>query len=104
MNELKVCAFELESISGKSYREVLGIRRDYFRTARSIVSGVLEHYGSTGLDANLATLNLFGTLNWIFMWYDRKRNPSAEQMVDQITNLFLFGLASDASREDRERR
>ena len=90
--ELKVCSHEMESLSGESYREVLEVRRRYFRLTRSIVTEVLRRFGNENLDPNLATLNLFGMLNWIYMWYDPKRNRSVEGLVDQISRLFLHGL------------
>ncbi len=100
MNELKVCAYELESLSGEEYQKVLGVRRRYYRLARTIVTGVLERFGNADLDPNLATLNLFGMLNWIYTWYDPERNDSVETLVEQILGLFLFGLASGKGRPE----
>jgi len=94
IDELKVCAHEMESLSGDAYREVLEIRRRYFRAARSVVADALRHFDNDRLDPNLATLNLFGMLNWIYMWYDPERNSSAKELADQIAGLFLYGLAS----------
>lgn len=94
MDELKVCSHEMETLSGEAYREVLDVRRRYYSAARSIVANLLGQLGNDKLDADLATLNLFGMLNWIYMWYDPKRNKSVDELVDQINQLFLHGLVS----------
>lgn len=99
IDELKVCAHEMESLSGEAYQEVLAVRRRYFRDTRSIVADLLRRFGNDELDANLATLILFGMLNWIYMWYDPKRNKSVSELADQIYRLFVNGLAS--GRADR---
>jgi AcrR family transcriptional regulator len=94
IDELKVCAHEMESLSGKAYQEVLEVRRRYFRDTRSIVADLLRQFGNEELDPNLATLNLFGMLNWTYMWYDPKHNKSVNELADQIYRLFVYGLAS----------
>lgn len=92
IDELKVCAHEMETLTGNHYIQVLVVRRRYFRTTRSIVTDILRQYGNADLDVNLATLNLFGMLNWIYMWYDPDLNSSAEELTNQIFRLFLNGL------------
>lgn len=95
MSELKVCFHELDSLTGKAYKEVLEIRREYFLMTRNIVKEIILENSNNYLDENLATLNLFGMLNWIYMWHDPKRKQSAEYLSDQITRLFLSGLISE---------
>lgn len=92
MNELRVCSYELGSLTGDAYEEVLDIRRSYFYLTRDIVRKILEGEGNRNLDANLATLNLFGMLNWIHMWFDPRRNRSTDFLAEQISSLFLNGL------------
>jgi AcrR family transcriptional regulator len=99
IDELKVCAHEMESLSGEAYDDILTVRRRYFLTARGIVGEALKRYRNTALDPSLATLNLFGMLNWIYMWYDPQLNRSADALADQITRLFLFGLAGEEPSE-----
>jgi AcrR family transcriptional regulator len=90
MNDLKVCSHEIESLSGGYYDEVLKIRRDYFRLVRDVI---VENIPVSGrIDANLAALFLFGSLNWIYMWHDRERNPDPEELSDQLLRIFLEGI------------
>lgn len=102
MNELRVCSYELGSLTGDAYEEVLNIRRKYFYLTRDVVKEILEEEENKHLDANLATLNLFGMLNWIHMWFDPKRNRSTDFLAEQITRLFLNGLKAE-KREGESR-
>jgi hypothetical protein len=98
MNELKVCSHELESLGGRAYTKVLEVRREYFRITLGIIEEIGRKYGSSGLDPHLAALNLFGMLNWIYMWYDTRRNPSVKELGEQLSSLFLDGLLPRISR------
>ena len=42
------------------------------------------------MEPNLATLYLFGMLNWIVMWFDAERNDPTE-LSESLVNLFLGG-------------
>lgn len=93
MDELKICAYEIESLEGDYYDQVAEKRREYFQLAHGIVSGLIESGRGSGVDSRLATLSLFGTLNWIFMWYEPGRYAGSEEMSEQLTRLYLHGLA-----------
>jgi len=83
--ELRVCVTELHSLSGEYYKKVLVRRQRYFELTRGIVrriGGVVE--------PNLATLFLFGMLNWIVMWFDADKNEP-HQLADSLYLLFIKG-------------
>lgn len=98
MSELKVCSHELESLSGRAYRKVLEVRREYFRVTLGIIREIARGRGASGLDPHLAALNLFGMLNWVYMWYNPKRNPSGRKLSEQLSSLFLDGFLPRISR------
>jgi AcrR family transcriptional regulator len=93
MDELKICTYEIESLKGDYYDQVAEKRREYFQFAHNIVSELIEGGNGAGVDSRLATLSLFGTLNWIFMWYEPGRYAGSEEMSEQLTRLYLHGLA-----------
>ena len=62
MDDLKVCVHEIESLSGRYYKNILKIRREYYLLVREVVA---EITGRSDYDANLAALYLFGALNWV---------------------------------------
>lgn len=88
--ELKVCTTELESLQGAFYQQVLGRRQKYFELTRQILKRLREQDGGARVETNLATLYLFGMLNWIVMWFDPKRNDPAE-ISESLVTQFLGG-------------
>ncbi len=105
MPALKVCSHELDSLSGDAYEETRRIRRDYFELARSIMDRVLDaHGGGAALDRHVATMSLFGTLNWLYRWYDPKRGPSPNALANQIATQFLRGILGAEAHAERSER
>ncbi len=95
MAALKVCSHELDSLSGSAYAETRRIRREYYELARSIVERVWNgHVGDTTLDRHVATMSLFGMLNWLYRWYEPKRGRSPTSVANQITDQFLHGIVA----------
>ncbi len=99
MNELKVCARELETLEGEAYDEVYELRRSYFEAVHDLVKEVQPRRGAP-LRSWLATANLFGMLNWFYQWYDPERTRvSLDDLAAQQTALFLDGYVASASSE-----
>lgn len=94
-NELKVCTFEMESLSGELFDKVEDIRRRYHRLLSGFVAALMEErVPAASLEARSrhASLFVFGMLNWIFMWYDQTRHGSIEQIGEEMLDLALNGL------------
>lgn len=89
MDEFRVCIHEIDSLSGKYYTEVLKTRREYFNLVRQTVS---EIHGGTKYEVDLATLILFGSLNWVYMWYDADKNADIDKLSTQFLRVFLKGI------------
>jgi AcrR family transcriptional regulator len=93
MAALKVCSHELDSLGGETYEEILRIRREYYAFVRAIIDRVFEqHAPSSGLDRHVATMSLFGTLNWLYRWYEPKRGRAPGAIAAQIAGQFLHGI------------
>ena len=92
MDELKVCALEVDTLNGYFYEKVAEIRKHYFELAQGIVQSVLQLHQPAKRDARLATLQLFGSINWVYMWYNPKKDGGAREMSQSIVHLFLYGL------------
>ncbi len=100
MEELKVCARELETLEGEAYNEVNDRRRSYFKAVHDIVKE-LQPEGEDRLDSWLATANLFGMLNWFYQWWDPERSRvSLDDLAVQQTALFLDDYSKAAFRND----
>ncbi|NOZ88213.1 MAG: TetR/AcrR family transcriptional regulator [Deltaproteobacteria bacterium] len=94
MQELKVCARELETLEGDAYEDVRRLRRSYFEAVHNLVKELQPQRG-THLGSWLATANLFGMLNWFYQWYDPERSRvSLDDLAAQQASLFLDGYTS----------
>ena len=92
MAALKVCSHELDSLTGPAYEETRRIRREYYEMARAIVARILGSGEAQELDARVTTMSLFGTLNWLYRWYDPKKDRSPSGLANQISTQFLQGV------------
>jgi AcrR family transcriptional regulator len=91
MDDLRVCARELESLSGHYFEQVEALRHRYFAITLEIVESINSEAGGSRSEPRLATLYLFGMLNWIYMWYPDTDGVSGEEMSEQLLALFLEG-------------
>jgi hypothetical protein len=91
MDELKVCASDMETLTGDYYERVRALRQRYLRTTLEIVESLGGSTTAARVDPWPATLYLFGMLNWIYMWYPAVEGATAEELGDQVLTLFLEG-------------
>jgi len=89
MDEFRVCVHEIDSLSGKYYKKVLKTRQQYFTLVREVIS---ELYHGSQSDTDLATLFLFGSLNWVYMWYDPEKNADIDELSSQCLRVYLNGI------------
>ena len=88
-DEFRVCVHEMESLSGKYYKTVLKIRQEYFQLVRGVIDEVLR--GSKD-ETDLTALFLFGSLNWVYMWYDPEKNYDVDKLSSQYLRVLLNGI------------
>lgn len=97
--ELKVCTYELDSLTGTPYEEVKAVRRRYYDLVADVVGDLLGRADRNGpgesgpVSVRHAALFVFGMLNWIFMWFDPERDGPAERLGDEMYRLVMQGLA-----------
>ncbi|HYX29209.1 MAG TPA: TetR/AcrR family transcriptional regulator [Pyrinomonadaceae bacterium] len=98
MAEMKVLSHEAESLSGELHRRVSSKKQRYAKVARKIMRELQEEQPRLArVDATVATYALFGMMNWIYNWYDPRGQLSVNQLVDNMTRLFLSGLLSPST-------
>jgi AcrR family transcriptional regulator len=96
MAALKVCSHELDALSGTEYEDLRKIRHDYYELTRAIVERIMASHSSNGtVDAHVATMSLFGILNWLYRWYTPGPERSPAGLTKQITQVFLTGVLGD---------
>ena len=105
MAEMKVLSHEADSLAGEMQASVSGKKQQYTQLVRRILSEVLAEQthgdGRNKPDLTVATYALFGMMNWIYNWYDPRGTLSVNDLVDNITRLFLSGLIGGANGDAR---
>jgi AcrR family transcriptional regulator len=107
MAEMKVLSHEADSLAGEMYQHVSGKKQQYTKLVRRILSGVQGRQAQSGggnngaqkINLTVATYALFGMMNWIYNWYDPRGPLSVDDLVDNITRLFLNGFRAEANRD-----
>jgi AcrR family transcriptional regulator len=100
MAEMKVLSHEAESLAGDLHAQVATKKERYARLARRILREIQDgETNKPSVDLTVATYALFGMMNWIYNWYDSSGKLPVNQLVDNITRLFLNGfLSSEGGR------
>lgn len=111
MAEMKVLSHEAESLAGEMHKHVSGKKEKYAKQARKILREIQEResearpLGRAGrgsaeagarIDLTVATYSLFGMMNWIYNWYDSSGKLSVNQLVDNMTRLYVNGFISQS--------
>lgn len=92
--DLVVCTREIDRLEGEFHEKVDGRRRAYFSQALAVVKELLDGDGGSAPDVSprAATLALFGTINWVWTWYQPKSGWTAADMSREFVHLYLHGL------------
>jgi AcrR family transcriptional regulator len=93
--EMKVCTYELESLTGDAYEAIEDLRRRYYRLTAGTVAdlvGGADSGAKTQARVRHLTLFTFGALNWVFMWYQPKKDVPIARLADEMTEFVLGGI------------
>jgi AcrR family transcriptional regulator len=107
MAEMKVLSHEADSLAGEMYEHVSGKKQQYTRLVRRILAEVQQQAEGNGrqkIDLTVATYALFGMMNWIYNWYDPRGKLSVNDLVNNITRLFLNGFLAATSSDELQPR
>jgi AcrR family transcriptional regulator len=106
MAEMKVLSHEADSLAGEMHEHVSGKKQEYTRLVRKILSEVQQAQKGVGpkVDLTVATYALFGMMNWIYNWYDPRGPLSVNELVDNITRLFISGFLAGMPLEELQSR
>ena len=92
MNEMKVLSHEANSIRGDLFRKINAKKRQYVDLAKELLEQIASSHKVRDLDIRVATFSLFGMMNWIYNWYDPRKDVDVAGLAHNITRLFLSGL------------
>jgi AcrR family transcriptional regulator len=93
MAEMKVLSHEAESLAGDLHTHVSSKKDKYTKLARTILKEIQQQQDARAhIDLTVATYALFGMMNWIYNWYDPQGKLKVNELVENVTRLFLSGL------------
>ena len=101
MPEMKVMAHEDESLTGEFNDKILVLKRRYVKVIMDLMGELQTEEGGKGIDLRVATFALFGMMNWIYTWYQPKRDLPLPQLIEQMLRIYFFGLLKAGTIEER---
>lgn len=100
MPEMKVMAHEDESLTGDFQDKILVLKRRYVKVIMDLIGELQGKESSQRLDLRVATFALFGMMNWIYTWYQPKRDLAFPQLIEQMLKIYFFGLLKAGTVEE----
>lgn len=90
---MTILVYEEEGLDDSHRPKVRQRKRTYADFLRDTIIAVLDKYGRTSkIDPAMAASSVLGTVHWIVRWYQPKGRLSAEEVVQQVTELIMHGL------------
>ncbi len=99
MSEMKVLSHEANSITGDLFRKINIRKRRYVDLVISLLDELARRYQIKGVDTRVATLLLFGMMNWSYNWYNPRKDVDVAGLSNHVTRLFLSGFLGDTALE-----
>ncbi len=88
---MKVLSHEAEALKNGFASEVAAIKREYYRICVGLLDDLKRARGLQ-FSTRIAVLSLFGMMNWIYTWHNSRVDADAEQLADEMSDIFLRGV------------
>ncbi len=88
---MKVLSHEAEALKNGFASEVAAIKREYYRICVGLLDELKRDRGLQ-FSTRIAVLSLFGMMNWIYTWHNPRVDADAEQLANEMGDIFLRGL------------
>ena len=92
ISEMKVMSRESEALTGEYAARVDELKRRYVRLVRGVLEEMAREKKLKAHPPGVAVFVLFGMMNWMYTWYDPKRDGSASEVADSVCDIFLSGI------------
>ncbi len=99
---MKVLSHEDDALRNGFGAEVASLKREYYRIALGLLED-LKRARDLEFSSRIALLSLFGMMNWIYTWYNRRTDASAIQLAGQMGDLFLRGVCGSSAKKSSRR-
>ncbi len=99
--KMRLLSHELSALTGEYGDQIDSLRRRYHQICFEAVSDLLIEIKREDVDPRVATMSLFGMINWIYRWYPRPTDPSPEELSRQMLHLFMHGISGANETDDQ---
>src|SRR5271165_96633 len=94
---MKVLSHEDDVLKNGYGAELAAIKREYYRICVALVDDLVKAEGlelgaSGGISTRTAVMGLFGTMNWLYTWYNPRVDADAQTLAREISDIFLHGV------------
>jgi AcrR family transcriptional regulator len=91
---MTVLSHEDETLKNDFGPEILGLKREYYRTALQLIEDLRRSQTKrfANVNSRIAALSLFGMLNWIYTWHNPRVDADATDLARQMSQIFLNGV------------
>jgi len=100
MFEMKVMAREDESLTGEFAEKMLVLKRRYVKVLMDLIEEMQSLEGGKGINLRAATFSLFGMMNWIYTWYNPRRDLPLPELLEQVLRIYFFGVLKGGKVEE----
>jgi len=88
---LKVLSHEDEALKNGFASELAAIKRQYYRICVGLMDN-LKRERRVEFNSRTAVMSLFGMINWIYTWYNPRVDGTAEELGQEMAEIFLSGV------------
>ncbi len=88
---MKVLSHEDDVLKNSYGAELAAIKREYYRICFGLVEELVKAEGSA-IGTRTAVMGLFGTMNWLYTWYNPRFDPGADVLAREFSDIFLQGI------------
>lgn len=89
--EVFALIYEQDSLLGRYRAKILTPKRQYVAFIKGILTELKESGRAHDIDVTAATFAILGMINWIYKWFKPEGRLSADELAENLANLFLHG-------------
>ncbi|MFQ5849865.1 MAG: TetR/AcrR family transcriptional regulator [Candidatus Binatia bacterium] len=98
--EMKVMSHEDDSLTGEFQEKIRLLKRRYVKILMDLIEELQSRLGGKRMDPRVASFSLFGMMNWIYTWYQPKRDLPLPELIEQMLRIYFFGILKGAKVEE----
>jgi AcrR family transcriptional regulator len=100
---MKVLSHEDDVLKNGLGSEIATIKREYYRICIDLLEELKRAKGFE-FNSRVAVLSLFGMMNWIYTWYNPRVDANAQELAQQMGDIFLKGIGAQPQTISRRKK